>query len=143
MARHRRAAGKGHDVTDPAHYPPTKRIGSQELHRQRLLTVRAAGPHSAQLLSRLRQGPWVFGEQLARLARLLESYGAPALERASERALFFGAVDGAKRIERILAGGFERLPLPNAPEHPRCSEQDFGRPLAEYDALLNGAEVAA
>jgi transposase len=105
---------------------------------------RAAGPHSARLLHELRGGRWVFGDQLACLARLVEDYGAEAFERACERALFFGATDGAVRIQRILEGGHQRLPLPGRPAG--CTNgkaQDFGRPLGEYGALLRGAEVAA
>ena len=142
ICRHPRAAGKGQDVTDPAHYPVTKRVGSHEIHRRRLESVRTAGPHSAEYLRRLRGGPWVFGDQLARMARLLEAHGAPALEAACERALFFGATDGARRVERILTAGLQALPLPGQPPRPRTETHDFGRSLAEYDALL-GEEVAA
>lgn len=55
VAHHAKASGQGRDVTDRSHYPPTKRIGSQEIHRQRLLAIRAAGPHSARFLRELRQ----------------------------------------------------------------------------------------
>ncbi len=142
VARHRRATGRGQDVTDPDHYPPTKRISSHEIHRRRLEAVRAAGPHSAEFLHRLRRGPWVFGDQLARMDRLLEIHGSGALEGACERALFFGATDGARRLERILEAGLHALPLPDRAPRPRGPAHDFGRPLTEYDALL-GEEVAA
>lgn len=142
IARHRRAEGKGRDVTDPDHYPPMKRISSHEIHRRRLEAVRSAGPHSAEFLRQLRRGPWVFGDQLARLDRLLEAHGPQAVEGACERALFFGATDGARRLERILEAGLQALPLPERLSRPRSPSHDFGRPLAEYDALL-GEEVAA
>lgn len=141
LARHRRAWGKGEDVTDPTHYPATKRLSSHEIHRRRLEAVRGAGPHAAQYLHELKRGPWVFGDQLARVTSLLDAHGAPALERACERALFFGATDGARRLERILTAGLHALPLPSHAPTPAAA-QDFGRPLAEYDALL-GEEVAA
>jgi transposase len=136
VACHPRARGEGVDVTDPSHYPPTKRVSSHEIHRRRLLAVRAAGPHSARLLHELRGGRWVFGDQLARLAQLVEEYGAEAFERACERALFFGATDGAVRIQRILEGGHQKLPLPGKTAVSNGRAKDFGRPLREYGALL-------
>lgn len=144
VARHPRACGEGVDVTDPSHYPPTKRLSSHEIHRRRLAAVREAGPHSASFLHELRGGRWVFGDQLARLARLVERHGAQAFECACERALFFGATDGAVRIQRILEGGHQKLPLPGrAVERPNPRDQDFGRPLGEYGALLPRSEVVA
>lgn len=53
-----------------------------------------------------------------------------------DRALDFGAPDGARRIERIFDEGLERLPLPGWPDRPLCVDRDFGRPLVEYGALL-------
>jgi len=143
VARHERARGKGHDVTDRSHYPETKRLSSQEIHRRRVLAVREAGPQSARFLHAIRQGPWVYGDQLARLARLLERHGAPALERACERALFYGATQGTGPLERILDGGLHRLPLPHEPTSNGDGSRDFGRSLAEYDALLRAAEVGS
>ncbi len=144
VARHPRATGEGEDVTDPTHYPVTKRVSSQEVHRRRVAVVREAGGHSARFLHELRRGPWVFGEQLARLSRLVEQHGAEAFDRACERALFFGATDGAGRIERILEGGLDRLPLPGQRDRRVQDERrDFGRSLQEYAALLENMEVAA
>jgi transposase len=140
VARHRRAVGKGHTVTDPSHYPPSKRISTQEIHHRRVQAIRAAGPHAAQLLHDLRQGPWVFGDQVRRLAGLVESYGDTAFERACERALFFGAaaLRGAQPLERILDHWLQQLPLPHTQQTPIATATglDFGRPLVEYDALL-------
>jgi transposase len=141
VASHERAQGTGQDVTDRTHYPETKRVSSQEIHRRRLLDVRGAGAHAARFVHELREGPWVFGDQLNQMARLLETHGAPALDRACERALFFGATQGTRPLKRILEGGFERLPLPHEDAHRRSSESDFGRPLTEYAALLAGEPV--
>lgn len=144
VARHPRATGEGEDVTDPTHYPATKRVSSHEVHCRRLSVVRGAGGHSARFLHELRRGPWVFGEQLARLHRLVELHGAEAFERACERALYFGATDGARRIERILEGGLDKLPLPGQRDRRARDERpDFGRSLREYTALLGKVEVAA
>jgi len=144
VARHPRATGEGEDVTDPTHYPATKRVSSHEVHCRRLAVVREAGGHSARFLRELRRGPWVFGEQLARLHRLVERHGAEAFERACERALYFGATDGARRIERILEGGLDKLPLPGQRDRrARDERRDFGRSLREYAALLENVEVAA
>jgi transposase len=135
-AHHDLARGRGQTVTDPDHYPPTKRVATQEIHRRRVGTVRSAGPHAAELARVLGSGPWVRGDQLACLARLVETHGEAAFERACARALHFGATDGARRIERILDQGLERLPLPTWPDRPLSVDRDFGRPLVEYGALL-------
>jgi transposase len=50
VACHGRLRGQGQDATDPAHYPETKRISSQEIHQRRLLAMREAGPQSARFL---------------------------------------------------------------------------------------------
>jgi len=38
IAHHALARGRGQTVTDPAHYPPTKRVATQEIHRQRVVS---------------------------------------------------------------------------------------------------------
>jgi transposase len=141
VALHTRALGKGETVTDSEHYPPTKRIATQEIHRRRVLEVRSAGARTAQFVGELRRSPFVLGDQVARLAVLLSRFGADRLERACARALFFGAADSARAVERILEKGLEALDLPGAERSGECAGSDFGRPLGEYDALLAGAEV--
>lgn len=142
VARHRRAQGSGEDVTDPSHYPATKRVATQQIHRQRLDALRTAGPHAAELLGRLKSGPWVFGDQVGRLARLLAAHGDRSLDLACRRALYFGATDGARRIEQILKKGLHEVPLPHDDGAPgENSARDFGRSLAEYEALLDEPEV--
>jgi transposase len=136
VASHARAVGEGKDVTDVAHYPPTKRLGSQEIHRRRVELVRSAGPHAQSYLGRLREGPWVFGDSVARLARLAGQYGLPALEKACARAQHFGALDGAARIERILVKGLHELALDPPRAVSDTSARDFGRELREYDLAL-------
>ncbi len=140
VARHARALGRGQTVTDPEHYPATKRLATQEIHRRRMIRIRSAGPHAAALVHALGSGPWVRGDQLACLARLVERHGEDAFEHACARALHFGATDGARRIERILDQGLERLPLPRLAAPPSQPGRDFGRALTEYGALLE--EVA-
>jgi transposase len=143
VAEHALARGEGEDVTDPDHYPATKRLATQEIHRRRTLAVRSAGPHTAQFLSCLREGPWVYGDQLARLSRLVAGFGEEAVELACRRALYFGATSGAKTIESILERGLHTKPLPTDPPPAEPDpDRDYGRPLAEYGALLAGKEVA-
>lgn len=139
VARHDLSVGRGRTVTDPLHYPPTKRVATQEIHRRRVRQIRSAGPHAAELVHALGAGPWVRSDQLVCLARLVEAHGEDAFERACARALHYGATDGARRIERILDQGLERLPLPALPARPLARGRDFGRPLAEYGALLEEA----
>jgi transposase len=142
VASHVRLDGRGQTATDPAHVPPSKRLATQEIHRRRVMTVREAGPHCAEYLSRLRDARWIQGDQIARLARLVATYGQAAVEGACRRALFFGATDGAARLERILSRGLHERPLPTADgpalEGGRC---DYGRSLADYQALLGQGEV--
>lgn len=140
VAAHRRARGKGESITDLSHYPPTKRLATQEIHRRRVEAIRAAGPHAAGLLHALRRGPWVRGDQLARLVDLVAAYGEGAFEQACRRALHFGATDGAARLERILERRLEQRPLPREVSWPADPRRDFGRPLAEYAALLPSGE---
>lgn len=141
VARHPRALGKGRDVTDPSHYPVTKRLATQEIRHRRLQEVRAAGPRSAEFVGRLKQERWVFGDQLARMARLVSCYGEQRFERACARALFYQALS-AQTLERILERELDQLPLPCETASSLCPRGiDFERPLGEYDALLEGMEV--
>jgi hypothetical protein len=144
LAEHERAEGKGQDVTDPSHYPPTKRLSNQEIRRRRVMAIRAAGPHAARFLSLVKQGRSVFGDQLIRLAGLVASHGEEEVEAACRRALFFGATQSSVTVERILARGLQRQPLPDDPGGAaRNEDRDFGRPLSEYGALLAGRAVTA
>lgn len=136
VATHERLRGRGASQTEVAHYPATKRLATHEIHRRRVELVRAAGPRTIEYLGRLREGPWVFGDQIARLARLITAFGAEALERACARALHFGALDGAARVESILDRGLQDLPLEPLPAIVTAPRHDFGRSLVEYDALL-------
>ncbi len=142
VASHVRAIGRGKSVTDPAHYPPTKRRATQEIHRERVELVRAAGPHTQGYVGRLHDGRWVFGDQIARLAKLVERFGAPAVEKACARALHFGALDGAACIEKILVRGLQELEL--EPHGVRAGAgRDFGRELREYDLALSRCKEAS
>jgi hypothetical protein len=143
VARHRCVDGKGHTVTNPEHLPPEKRVATQEIHRRRVLAIREAGPFCTELLRQLQEGSVVRSDQVARLARLIATYGAENTDRACERAIFYGATDGVARIERILERGLHTRQLPN--HIARSSERtaDFGRALHEYEALLAGGEVVA
>jgi len=143
VAMHERARGRGVSRTQDQHYPPTKRLCSHEIHRRRVELVRAAGPRTIEYLGRLREGPWVFGDQVARLARLVSAFGPEALERACARALHFGALDGAARVESILQRGLQDLPLEPLNALVRGPRKDFGRSLVEYDALLCAGRAAS
>ena len=139
IAEHERAKGRGQQITDPSHYPPTKRVATQEVRRQRLLQIRGAGPHAAEYVSRLRESRSVFGDQLLRLTDLLAVFGEDAVEKACRRALYFGATQGARKIESILERGLHEKPLPTDPVIGAADDRDFGRPLDEYAALLEVA----
>lgn len=143
VASHVRARGLGQDVTDPKHYPPTKRLGSHEIHRRRVELVRSAGAHAQSYLGRLREGPWVFADQIARLSRLVERFGAAAVDKACARAQHFDALDGVVRVERILERGLHELTLEPLGVSAGRGERDFGRNLREYDAALQSCKEAS
>lgn len=120
-------------------HPTKKRLGSHEIHRRRVDLVRSAGPHTQRYLGRLREGPWVFGDQVARLAKLVEHVGA----RESLRAC--AALRHARRRrahQEYLGRGLqelELLPL-GAGAH---DGRDFGRELREYDLALSICKSAS
>ena len=140
VASHARAEGRGRTVTDASHYPPEKRISNHEIHRRRTIEVRSAGPHAAQYLARLKASRCVHSEQVLRLARLVTAYGAVAFEKACERALFFDATSEVDALERVLERRlYEEALLPPTTARRREPAEDFGRPLAEYAALIEEA----
>ena len=133
VARHRLAKGRGHTVTDESHYPATKRIATQEIRRRRVAAIRAAGAHSTDFLRRLEGSRYVKADQIARLARLVATWGGDAVEAASRRALHFDAIGGAHTLERILERGLHTRPLPPCGPRTTAATRDFGRALREYD----------
>jgi hypothetical protein len=143
VATHDRLIGEGLCSTNPEHYPPSKRISSQEVHRRRVLLVRDAGPYAAQFLAKLREGPAVFNDQLRKMAGLVVDHGAETVELACRRALHFGAADGAQRVENIIDRRLHAEPLPEIDRVVDAGDRDrdFERPMAEYEALLE--EVVA
>lgn len=84
----------------------------------------------------------MFGEQVVKLARLVAVHGEEAFERACQAGAVLRRHCRCRRIGRILERGLFELPLP---EHTvttnRSGEGDFGRSLAEYEALLQQPEV--
>ena len=145
LAEHARLHGRGGVQTDHAHYPGHKRVATQEIHRRRVTTVREAGPHASAFLTTLSADRWVYTEQLAHLARLVEQHGDHAVELACRRAHHFGAT-GAATIDNILAQRLQDQPLPvddpPSDDTARSTSDDFGRPLSEYGTLLPNTEYA-
>lgn len=143
VARHERAEGQNLDVTDPSHYPAEKRIATQEIHRRRVSRIRGCGENAMRYLRRIRASRYVHASQLAHLARLVDAHGEAAFEKACARALYFGALQGAKSLERILDRGLHEHELPTTGSRPKDEgERDFGRPLEEYDALVAERRLA-
>jgi transposase len=142
LAKHRRALTRGQEITDPAHYPPQKRLSTQRIHQDRIDRLRGSGLHTKDYLSALKKGRWVFGDQVGRLAKLLSEYGADELDRACRRALFFNAVDGAAIVKRILLKGLQRNPLPNENICTCPVIEPYGRSLSDYQGLLEQRRVS-
>ena len=136
VARHSRLRGEGQSSTDPQHYPESRRTPTQEIHRQRVMKVRAAGPETSRFLARIRTGAHVLRDQLLRMAKLIDDYGDEAVELACRRALHFEAVDSAMRLQRILERGLESEPLPCERAREADCHPGFARSLREYETLL-------
>ena len=137
VARHEREHGRGKTITESTHYPPEKRLATQEIHRRRVLAIRGAGVHAAQYLQRLKESRYVRGALLAEFVRLIGAWGEEAVDRACARALCYDAVGDVATLARILERGLHRHPLPtDAPTPAASGDRDFGRPLSEYADLL-------
>lgn len=134
-----------HPALHQEHIPKktiARRLGSHEIHRRRVELVRSAGAHAQSYLGRLREGPWVFADQIARLSRLVERFGAAGVDKACARAQHFDALDGVVRVERILERGLHELALEPLGVAVGRGERDFGRNLREYDAALQSCKEA-
>jgi hypothetical protein len=143
VARHGRVEGQNQDITDPSHYPAEKRIATQEIHRRRVVRIRDCGESATRYLRQIRASRYVHASQLAHLARLVDAHGEAAFEKGCARALYFGALQGAQSLERILERGLHEHPLPTAASLARGDAgRDFGRPLEEYDALVTDRRFA-
>jgi len=140
VTEHERLQGRGRSSTILEHYPPEKRLATQEIHRRRVLAVRGAGPHAAEYASRLLGGRYVSSDQMARLARLVATHGDEAVDLACRRALHYDAAGNSIVIERILERGLQERPLPET-RTVASGGADFPRPLQEYAELLVAGEV--
>jgi len=117
VATHRRAWRPGMRLTWMAHYPPGK---AQALMATPLFCKEKAqriGPATTEVVERMfADRPLDRLRGVQAVLSCEKRYGAEALEKASQRALHFGAVD-ARSIKAILKKGLQSETLP-CPEEP-------------------------
>jgi hypothetical protein len=90
LARHRRSYGRGEQIEDPAHLEALV-VAKREAREQRGLDRLAqAAPRSRELLVQLAARGGSLGSATAALGRLLDRYGAEALQLALDEALARG-----------------------------------------------------
>lgn len=148
VARHRRSYGKGKRVEERAHLDALaakKRAASELRGRDRL---RASCPHAEALLEEMARRGEPLRSTTFRLNRLLERYGAEALERAIAEALERGAPSVGAVAHLCDAHRRERGLLPSVgvvvSDEPRVRDVVVGRhDLGTYDQLTAHDEEEA
>ena len=142
IARHERSYDRGRTIEDPAHIASLAR----EKRRARELTgrdrLRAACRNTDAILDALARRGHPLGPQTARLLKLLDRYGARALDAAMHEALERGAI-GASSVAHLLDqhARAARVPPPLdvvLPDDPRVKDlRVTPHALEDYDALSN------
>jgi hypothetical protein len=140
VARHERCFDRGQTFTNRDHYPPHKRLSSQEIHAQRIARIRVIGPSAGEFLAGLfRTREYVHSDLYRMLVRLVERYDSPSMERAFQRAVHFGNFDiGA--LQEIVERRLFELPLDefDLPPTSLPREIEIARPLDVYTKLYGG-----
>ncbi len=140
VARHERCFDRGQTITNREHYPPHKRLSTQEIHAQRVTRIRDIGPAAGEFLAGLfRTREYVHSDLYRMLMRLIERYDSPSMELAFRRAVHFGNFEIASLQEIIERRLFE-LPLDefDLPTTTPPREIEIARPLDVYTQLYGG-----
>ncbi len=140
VARHERCFDRGQTITNREHYPPHKRLSTQEIHAQRVARIRDIGPAAGEFLAGLfRTREYVHSDLYRMLMRLIERYDSPSMELAFRRAVHFGNFEIASLQEIIERRLFE-LPLDefDLPTTTPPREIEIARPLDVYTQLYGG-----
>ena len=136
VATHPRARKPGTRVTVNDHLPPHAQAFFAHDRSWCLAQARQVGPACAELIERLLADRIVERLRAAQgVLRLADAYGALRLEAACVRALFH-ASPFYRTVKTILAGGFDRQPLPSADE-AASTYADAARFVRDADTLFN------
>jgi transposase len=132
VATHPRGRKPGSRYTVLAHLPPAAQAFFARDRDWCASRAAEVGPACAELLARLLADRIVERLRAAQgVLRLAERYGPARLEAACARALFH-ASPAYRTVKTILAGGFDREPLPalGAPPNPYGAEARYARDAA-------------
>lgn len=136
VAAHPRARKPGTRVTVNDHLPAQAQAFFARDRHWCLAQARQVGPACTELIERL------LGDRIVErlratqgVLRLADVYGALRLEAACVRALFH-ASPFYRTVKTILAGGFDRQPLPNA-EESASTYADAARFVRDAGTLFN------
>ena len=128
VAAHRRGRRPGERITVRDHLPPN---AVAFLTRDRdwcLEQAQRVGAACAELIERLLADHILERLRAAQnVLRLKDTYGAARLEAACARALYHASIH-YRTVKNILAGGFDRHPLPTTPEDTYAPGARFARP---------------
>ena len=140
LARHRRSYDSAVVVEDPKHLAQLTAEKRQARELRRRDRLRGACPSAAAFLDALARRGEPIGTHAARLTRLLDAHGAPALEAALGEVLDRGAVS-ADAVAHVLdqRARARKAPPPVAavlPDDPRVRDlRVTPHALTHYDAL--------
>jgi transposase len=143
VASHLRSYSRGEQIEDTEHVATLVAEKRHAAEHRSLDRLRRAAPKSQQLFAALAQRGDRLGAATAALLRLLDLYGAAALDRAVAEALAHDSPH-PQTVRLILErhqGSSPSLPLP-LPDDARRLGDFTVRPhdLDSYDALINGPE---
>jgi transposase len=140
LVEHPRSYDKGQQIEDPAHIRAlVEEKRAAKAHRG-IDRLAHAAPQSKKLLEALAERGERLGAATRQLERLLDHYGAPAMQRAlaaalNAKTLHLHAVRHLLEQERRLAGELPRIPV-ELPDDPRVRELRVKpHDLGAYDAL--------
>lgn len=145
VARHRRCWGKGRTVEDPAHIAALVLRKKEAREGRTMNRLFVAVPIAQPLVERLAGNGGNIGAAVARLAELLDAFGADELSVAITEALAANAphVAAVRQILDRKRQKLDRLPPVSValPDDPRVREMVVRTPsLHPYDRLGAGTE---
>jgi transposase len=117
VARHARTYDRGQQVEDPAHVEALVAMKRHARRHRGMDRLTHAAPSSRQILERLAERGTNLGQATLQFLKLLETYGAEALERAAAEVLardvpHVHAVRQVLERERAARGEAPALPIP-------------------------------
>jgi hypothetical protein len=141
VASHQRSYDRGRQIEDPSHLKALVSAKAQAGAHRRTSLLADAAPSSTELLQNIASRGLSLSQATSQLLKLLETYGAAALEDAIREALAHGAAHphAVRHIlerSRQTQGKTPALPLP-LPDDPRVKNLVVvPHSLRTYDSLL-------